>query len=766
MINKPSPRLGVRLFGVLVFCFVALFFSNSTHAQTDAPVLLTEGTGASTRAVAYEAVTRVAEPFSVSSPISWSADARTRIMLFATNLRLLPGEGANALTAEAEDGAGKRYALKVESIQFPSYSEIVKPEDGFRRSVPQSWLFAVTLRLSDEMTNVTGDVLVRISLHGIASNRVRVAIGQTGGGPPTDAVAEVVSPAPAATPTPMPPLQPKAYGANEAASADVTRFLEQASWGPSTVPGSNEDVARVQSMGLRAYLSEQLSAPANNYPDLFFPLDDQNTQCPSGPTQADCQRDNYSLYPVQKTFFTNALYGQSQLRQRVGFALHQIFVVSGFSPLNIPSWYTKYLQALDRNALGSYRTLLEDITLNPAMGDYLDMRLSTRTNQNENWAREVLQLFSIGTAELNLDGTPKLDAQGQQIPTYTQTTVNEFTRAFTGWNLVPGGLPPPPGLTGSVTNWRDPMVPRAGTNHDTGAKTLLNGLNVPACTQSNQQCAQSDLRIALDNIFNHANVGPFIGKQLIQHLVTSNPSPAYVARVARVFNNDCDGLYNDSCTGARGNLGAVARAILLDPEARGDLKTDPAYGKLREPIQYMTNVLRAFNAKSFNKTTTSDGVLAARSSAGDYTALMDQPLFLPATVFSYYSPDYEIPGAKLIGPSFNILSTSTALRRANFVNQMVYSGIAPTTGTNTSVPLGTSLDISALEALAVSDASGSQLVDSLNALLLHGTMSAQMRSSIITAVTSVPTTDASFPRKRTQMAIYLVATSSQYQVQR
>jgi uncharacterized protein (DUF1800 family) len=459
------------------------------------------------------------------------------------------------------------------------------------------------------------------------------------------------------------------------------------------------------------------------------------------------------MYLLQRNFFSNALYGQSQLRHRVGFALHQVLVVSG-REISRPSWMTPYLQAIDRNATGSYRQMLRDVTLTPAMGDYLDMNRSTRTSQNENFAREVLQLFSVGVDELNLDGTPRLDAQGARIPVYTQNTVNEFTRVFTGWTFGPA-------IAAGVTNYRDPMAPRANqaANHDQGAKTLLGGATLPA-----GQTAQADLEAALDNVFNHPNVAPFIGRQLIQHLVTSNPSPAYVERVARAFNNDCDALYPDGCAGARGQLGAVVRAVLLDPEARGDVKTDPAFGRLREPVQYMSNVLRAFDAKSFDRTQQSDGVLATRASGGiDYASLMDQPLFLPPTVFSYYPPDYEVPGTGLLGPTFNILSTSTALRRANLINHVVYTGYAATTGTNTNSPRGTSLDLAPLEAVA-SDPQA--LAGRLDALMLHGTMSPSMRAEIVAAVSVVPADSAANLRRRAQMAVYLVATSSQYQVQR
>ena len=261
------------------------------------------------------------------------------------------------------------------------------------------------------------------------------------------------------------------------------------------------------------------------------------------------------------------------------------------------------------------------------------------------------------------------------------------------------------------------------------------------------------------------HVGPFVSKQLIQHLVTSNPSPAYVARVATVFNNNCNGLYPDNCTSARGDMKSVVRAVLLDPEARGDVKTDPNYGRLREPIQYVNGILRASNVKSFDKTSTSDGVLASRTglSGGDFSVQLSQDLFRPATVFSYYQPDYEVPGTQILGPAFGILSTATTLRRANVVNSFIYSGITISTGTNTDRPRGTSLDLASLEALASNPGA---IADQLNALMLHGTMSAQMRNSLITAMNVIPTSDANFARKRAQAAVYLVATSSQYDIQR
>jgi uncharacterized protein (DUF1800 family) len=734
------------------FFFVLLIFSGLVQAATNKkPVLLSQA--ASTRAIALESVTFRAEPFSPTASPAFSSDTRTRICIFAMNLELLAGEGANAFTSDVQDASGKLYPLRVEYTgQVPNFPGITM----------------IVVRLADDLGDV-GDVLLRVNLHGMSSNRVRVAIGHTGGGPADD-VGAVPTPAPDTPPPADQPLVPDPY-TSPASDADTVRFLEQASWGPTPA-----EIARVKAMGFKAYLDEQFSlAPANvakgsNYPDLIFPLDDSSQECPVTPTipdpnynQAVCLRDKFSVYPLHRTFFSTALYGNDQLRQRVAFALHQILVVSANSEVNRPSWMTPYLQALDRNAFGNYRTLLNEITLTGAMGEFLDMRLSTRTSPNENFAREVLQLFSVGTDKLNLDGTPQRDAQGNTIPTYTQTDVNEFTRVFTGWNFAT------PFIAGT-TNYRDPMVPRGGQNHDAGAKTLLNGFTIAACSSpngtENANCARSDLTAVMDHLANHPNVGPFIGKQLIQHLVTSNPSPAYVERVARVFNNDCNGLYSQGCTNTRGSLKFVVQAILLDPEARGDVKTDPNYGKLREPAQYVTGFLRAFNVKSFDKTTTSDGVLGSRGGT-DFTGTLDQPIFQPPTVFSYYQPGYEVPGTKLLGPAFGILSTTTTLRRANDINTLVFNGVSATTtptAASPDRPRGTSIDIANLEALAGNPV---DIVNALDALLLHGTMNPQMRASIITAMNAINDANTTTRnQKRARTAVYLVATSSQYDIQR
>jgi hypothetical protein len=367
---------------------------------------------------------------------------------------------------------------------------------------------------------------------------------------------------------------------------------------------------------------------------------------------------------------------------------------------------------------------------------------STKNNPNENYPREILQLFSVGLFMLNQDGTLMLDNNGQPIPTYDQSTVDNFTKVMTGWTFCNVGCP---NSAPSIVNYKDPMVLNQ-TNHDITAKTLLaypNAVNQNIAAGLN---GNTELELALDNIFYHPNVGPFVSKLLIQHMVTSDPTPAYVGRVAAVFNNNGFGV--------RGDLKAVVKAILLDPEARGDVKTDPNFGKLREPVQLVTNVLKAFDAKSANLTQQSDGVI------NGLTSPLGQNVYYAPTVFNYYPPDYTIPGTALIGPEFGIMTTGTAIGRLNFANTMVYNRI---NGGSENTPLGTSLDLTEMEAIAAADPTGNLLLDELNKRLLHYTMSPQMRAAILPAVTAV---SAATPRARAQAAIYLVATSSQFQVQR
>jgi uncharacterized protein (DUF1800 family) len=533
--------------------------------------------------------------------------------------------------------------------------------------------------------------------------------------------------------------------------ADTIRFLEQSTFGPTS-----DLIAHIQQISFEAFLNEQAAAPMADYPELPFWPQTRPTTC-----TGDCQRDNYTLYQLQQHFFANALSGQDQLRQRVAFALGQILVTSAVD-VPLPSWMRGYQQLLYAEAFGNFRQLLYDVTLNPAMGRFLNMvnnrcqtptppdanvcRNGLKSQPNENYAREILQLFSIGTFVLNPDGTRQVDGSGNPISTYDQNTVEQFAKVFTGWVLAPA-LPGPPDVGGTVPNYRDPMVVHKDSQgredyHDRGPKTLLNGVQLPGGQSTDQ-----DLNAAIDNIAGHPNVAPFISKQLIQHLVTSNPSPGYVQRIATVFTGN-----STSPT----QLFEVVRAILLDDEARGDSKdpsTLPSYGKLREPVQFLTNVLRAFNAQS-------DGVLDSLNVGGSAigSADMSQDVFNAPSVFSFYPPTARVPGEQgVLGPQFALFSSLTSLRRSNFVNRVIFSTI-PAAPPNR--PTGTSIDLSSWTPLA---SNPDQLVDALNMLLLHGTISDDMRGEVTDVVASIPSSN---PRLRVQSAIYLIATSSQYQVQR
>ena len=421
----------------------------------------------------------------------------------------------------------------------------------------------------------------------------------------------------------------------------------------------------------------------------------------------------------------------------------------------------EYHKILSNNAFGNYRTLMGEMTLNPTMGVYLSMALSTRNNPNENYAREVMQLFTVGLYMLNQDGTLQLDGSNNPIPTYDQNGVNNLTKVFTGWSFCSSIGQTCPNAQVGIQNYIDPML-LVNSQHDLTAKTLLSypgvvNQNIPACTGCTGSAiatyANASMNQALDNIFYHPNLAPFVSKNLIQKMVTSDPSPAYVGRVAAVFN--------DNGLGVRGDMKAVVRAILLDPEARGDVKTDPTFGKLREPVLYATNICRAFNVRSADGAMQSDGYFTGRS---EFNGMAQVP-FMSPTVFNFFPPGYVVPGTAMLGPEFAIMTTGTSIQRANFGNRFVFTS-PPIAGGTTNAPNGTSLDFSDLQALAQADVSGGLLVDELNRRMLHSTMSDAMRSTILTAVLAVPAVTGENFLQRARQAVYLVATSSQYQVQR
>lgn len=664
------------------------------------------------------------------------------IVIFVTNLDLLPDEGANAFRVYVQDSKGREFRLPVLDI---------RPVQG------RSWIYGLIVQLRDEIGYwqegpQQGDVLIRVSWRGLTSNRTRLSLGFVGGKIEDDL---------GATPTPPPAEPPKKLAESYSEyvgyrwSGDRIRLLQQATFGPTKALDN-----RIRRIGIRAWLEEQFNAPYPTipYPDLPLmpstpPADCNGNQNDVPDNPPDCYRQRYGMYSAQKWFYQEAFYGQAQLRHRVAWALSQIWVISG-TDIQQSSHMIAYFQVLARNAFGNWRQLMYEMTLNPGMGEYLDMARSTKNNPNENYAREILQLFNVGLFMLNIDGTYQRDSQGNLIPTYDQNVVNNFTKVFTGWTFCEDSSRCPNRTPGAI-NFKDPMLLRP-QNHDITAKTLLiypgseSTRNIPACTNCSNSSAietyaNNSLNQALDNIYNHPNVAPFISRILIQHLVTSDPSPAYVARVASVFNAN------------RSNprqLKEVVKAILLDPEARGNVKTEPNYGKLREPVQLLTNLARQFDVMSADRTTISDGVLTS------VTSPTGQVVFMAPSVFNYYPPDFVIPGTGLNAPEFAIYTTGTSIARANMVNTLVFSRV----NTNSSgVTHGTSLSFSDLEALANADPTSNLLLDELNWRMMNGVMSSEMRNRIVTAVNAVPSTN---PLRRAQTAVYLIATSSQYQIQR
>ena len=493
---------------------------------------------------------------------------------------------------------------------------------------------------------------------------------------------------------PQPPTNPETLSA--------FRFLRHATWGPK--PG---DVAALRAGGVDAFLNDQFAQPPSTYPDTLF---------------------DQSVEMTQEHFMHLALTGPDQLRQRLAWALHKIWVVSAIDVDNAGAIVT-YQRVLMNGAFGNYRDLMRNVTLNPAMGQYLNL-LNNRSQAitgeppNENYPRELMQLFTTGIPRLNADGSIQRDANGLEIPVYTEADVKELARIFTGWTFGDGNPATIPTRRGSE-NWRVPMEAVA-RYHDSGAKTFL-GESFAA-----GQTAQQDLDHALDVLFNHPNLGPFVSRQLILQLVTSNPSPAYVAAVATVFN--------DNGAGVRGDLAAVVRAVLTHPEAE---VSSPNSGKLSEPALFVISQLRALNAS-----------VTDHPFMSDKAEEMGQKVFYPPSVFSYYSPGYRVrgtvgpTGAPLGGPEFQIFTSVTALVRVNFVASLLggYFG--------TDVVF----DYTPFSSLAADPAA---LVDYCSELFMGTRISPEMRAEIIAAVRVSP---ASSPRERSRTAIYLTLVAAQTQV--
>lgn len=534
--------------------------------------------------------------------------------------------------------------------------------------------------------------------------------------------------------------------------AEAARFLNQATYGATV-----EDIAHLRQIGYDAWFTEQFAA-APSYQQPFLDW------VPGGVYQQQRLEawliNSIGLYDPSNP----PLQHRDQLRQRMALALSEIFVVSDQNAgLLLQAWSTaSFYDMLARNAFGSYRTLLEDVTLHPAMGVYLSMvgnrkpDATLNIRPDENYAREILQLFSIGLKQLDLDGTPLLNA-GQPIPTYNQNTVRGFAHVFTGWNFNDCSTAEYPDCVGDYHNpdsasVREPMLAFEAYHDNTSTKQLLiyDGV-VPAGGLLAPGTAQAEMAAALDNIARHPNVGPFIAKQLIQRLVTSNPSPAYVRRVATVFN--------DNGSGVRGDLKAVTKAILLDNEARFGHWGGNAdrFGKLREPMLKLVQLWR---------------ITAPRSGNGRINLSIDPaewygqaPLRSPS-VFNFFRPTFQQPGEirdlGLFSPEFQIATDTMLVATPNDLDWRIFYFYIGSTYSYALEPDALLMDYGAtLNPLA---AQPEHLVDRLNLLLMSGQMSPFMRQVLLTRLNALP--NANGGRDRVQHALYLVLNSPEYAIQK
>ena len=507
-----------------------------------------------------------------------------------------------------------------------------------------------------------------------------------------------------------------------ASLTQATRLLDQTSFGPTL-----STIQHVKKVGITAYLNEQVAAPSTHMLAIPAPT-------PPIPT---CPDATYRC--AQSSFWQNALTANDQLRQRVAFALSEIFVVStnSVNARTIPA----YQNLLADAAFGNFRTLMEGIATSPAMGSYLNMLDSGAPSNgeiaNENFAREFLQLFTTGTYLLHPDGTLNLDSSGKPQPVYTQTQLQAYARAYTGWTFANGLGGLPTRFPNGLPNFDQPMMPFAAA-HDTSQKVLLSGVTLPA-----GQTAQQDLEAALDSIFQHPNVGPFIGRQLIQHLVTSNPSPAYVGRVAAVFNNNGSGV--------RGDMKAVVLAILNDAEARAnDTAITVDGGHLREPVLYVTAILRALGSTN----TDPQGRYDYLSS---YTADLGQTPYAAPSVFNFFPPNYVIPGTQVNAPEFAQENTAEAIIRMTLADTIVRNHLrSMSTDMSAQSILGKTASQTGNAA-----ADSANLVESLNILFLHDQMPDAMRTSITNQVEQIADIG-----QRVRFATWLVISSNFYKVER
>jgi uncharacterized protein (DUF1800 family) len=608
------------------------------------------------------------------------------------------------------------------------------------------WVFGDTVFSAEEIATFieTGQTYINLHTSVYPGGEIRGQYGLAAGSQ------TFTKPAP---PPPLPSGPPTA--------ADAARFLTQATFGPSM-----EDIQALQASTFDQWLTDQFASPPPSSPNWYTAYA-STTYTPSSVFKSVYDRcttsalaaDALATERVTESWWKASLVGNDQLRQRVAFAYSQVFVVSAVEEsIDVqPAGLASYHDMLANDAFVNFRTLLKDVTLHPIMGQYLNMRGSVKPQAgnnfsppNENYAREILQLFSIGLSQLQPDGTLKLGPDGLPIPTYTQPVVEGYSHVFTGWREDATGVIIPTMTATGVVNvdskYNKPMVVTP-SQHSTTAKLLLNNATIPSTTSQTAAIANAELDAALNNIFNHPNVGPFICRQLIQRMVTSNPSPAYVYRVAHVF----DGYRGSDPDGApsapRGDMQAVIRAILTDYEARTtDLVNNPGYGHLREPVLRVSAVIRAFHP------TSTSGLFKIARTDNE----LGQTPYRATTVFNFFEPGYIEPGELaafgLVAPELQITSETTTINSLN----MLYTGI-----TNVFRGGDVRLNLATEQGLATNPTA---LLDRLNLLLMQNQMPPAMYSRIQTFLNGLPAATSALDRAK--MAVHLVSTSAQFSAEK
>jgi uncharacterized protein (DUF1800 family) len=524
---------------------------------------------------------------------------------------------------------------------------------------------------------------------------------------------------------------------------DAVRLAQQATFGPTEAL-----VADIQTKGAKPWLTEQFTLSKSRYTLGGDDAADQNTSRTDYCSLAgqinnkNCWRDYYSSEPLLWDFYRNAVRNNDQLRQRVAFALSQLLVIS-----NVDVDGTYGLRIFHNNllngAFGNYRDLLRKVVRSPMMGEYLNNVNNDAAAPNENFARELLQLFTIGPCKLNTDGSL---VGGQCTATYDNDRVRAYAYSLTGWTYPAGGASRwgcwPVGANCHYLG--GDMVQATGALRDTESRKLLSGITVPAGST-----ASDALEKVLDSLMAHQNVGPYVGRHLIQQLVTSNPSPTYVARVAKAFNA---GIYLDVGTGVKGDLSATVAAVLLDKEARAATQAVTA-GRLREPVQLFTGAIRAIGGDT-------DGAVFGFWQGEALT----QHAFRAPSVFNYYPSDFPVTGTALVGPTFGIHNASTALNRMNYLSMLFDSGGA---APQADIPgaVGTRI---AYDAWLADATDAAALVDRISRVTTGQALPEPGRTKVIEAVAQF--NEKSWPDSwrqwRVRRAAWLVLASPQYQIVR